>query len=93
MARAVPGRGLASHLLSVIVAATLVAGCDLLPMGSSLDCGTVDPATCRRIADRILAQKLGERPGHRITTLRITDDRGSYDLMWEDGNGESMIVD
>lgn len=83
----------AVRLATFLLAAMLIAACDLLPMGSSLECGTVDPATCRRIADRVLAQKLPERPGHQVKTLRITDDKGSYDIIWDDGNGESMIVD
>ena len=86
------GRRLVRPLL--LVAATfLVSACGFLRMGTSLDCTTVDAATCRRIADRIIAEKVRQEPGRAIQSIRITDDRGSYDLVWEDGSGESMIVD
>jgi hypothetical protein len=77
---------------SVLVGASLAA-CGLLPMGPQVECVDVDPATCRRTADRLIATKSSERPGHRIATLTIRGEEGSYDLVWDDGAGESMIVD
>ena len=79
--------------LLLVAGGLLVSACGFLQMGTSLDCTTVDAATCRRIADRIIADKRGQEPDRRIQSLRILDDRGSYELVWEDGDGESMMVD
>lgn len=74
-----------------LAAGLVLAGCGLLPM--QVECGDVDRATCQRLANGILASKPTERPGHRVVSLRIVDARGSYDLTWDDGAGESLIVD
>ena len=75
---------------SVVLAATL-AGCSLLP--TRIDCGTVDPATCHRLADAIIASTRSGDPTRRIVTLTITDDRGSYNAEFDDGTGTSLIID
>ena len=59
----------------------------------SLDCTTVDPEDCRRFANAIVAEKQRQEPGRAIRSIRILDDQGSYDLVWEDGNGETLIAD
>jgi hypothetical protein len=80
-------------LLLAAAAGLLVSACGFLRMGMSLDCTTVDAADCRRIADRIVAEKQRQEPGRAIQSLRILDDQGSYDLVWEGGSGETLMVD
>lgn len=76
-------------LLGIVV---LVAGCAWLP--PTIECASgVDRASCDRVAARVLEQKRRERPDHRIVSLRVSDPRGSYDLLWDDGMGEALIVD
>lgn len=76
----------------VLNAALATSGCSLLP--PRIECGpAVDRATCDRIAAEIVARKRAEAPERRIVSLRISDARGSYDLTWDDGMGEALIVD
>ncbi len=76
------------------VVALTFGGCDLLPRGPvQIDCTTVEPAVCQRIAQGVLTQKKTENPARRPVKLVVMDPRGSYDLTYDDGSGESMIVD
>ena len=67
------------------------AACSLVP--PQVTCNGVDPATCQRIARDVISQKTAEDPSRRIVRLEINDQRGSYTLTYDDGSGESMIVD
>ena len=84
-----PGRRL--RTTATLVASIIVAGCSLLP--AQIECGQVDVETCHRRAHQILERKAAESPSRRIVSIRITDARGSYDITFDDGTGESMIVD
>ena len=80
-----------SRLVAGIVVAAIVAGCSLIP--AQVECGTVDAATCHRLADEIIGRKRQDDPNRRIVRIRITDPRGSYDIEYDDGSGESLIID
>lgn len=68
----------------------VATGCSLLP--PEVVCSDVFGAECQRLAGEIIARKRTEQPGKRIVRLTVYEN-GSYDLTWEDGTGEAMIVD
>jgi hypothetical protein len=74
--------------LAIVVAA---AACSMIP--PQVTCNGIEPATCQRIARAVISQKSAEDPSRRIVRLEIMDDRGSYTLTYDNGTGESMIVD
>ena len=78
-------------IAAVLAGWMLVAGCAMLP--AQVECGAVDLETCHRLAHQILERKAAETPSRRVVSIRITDARGSYDMTFDDGTGESMIVD
>ena len=79
------------RLLAGIAIAAIASACSLIP--TQIECGTVDPAICHRLADEVIGRKRQDDPGRRIVRIRITDPRGSYDLEYDDGSGESLIID
>ena len=76
---------------ALLLLSTALIGCSILP--PTIECGTVDPATCQRLADAIVAGARAEDPNRRIVTLTITDERGSYSAEFDDGTGTMLIVD
>lgn len=84
-------RGPRLRTAATLVASIIVAGCSMLP--AQIECGAVDVETCHRLAHQILERKTAESTSRRIVSIRITDARGSYDMTFDDGTGESMIVD
>ena len=78
-------------LSAFVVAAATLVGCSTI--ATRLECGTVDLATCSRLADAIIASTRAADPTRRIVTLTITDDRGSYNAEFDDGTGTSLIID
>ena len=74
--------------LAVGLAAT---ACSLVP--PQVTCNGVELSTCQRIARQVISQKTAEDPSRRIVRLEISDQRGSYSLTYDDGSGESMIID
>ena len=77
-------------LVAALFAATRCA-CSVIP--PTVECGMVDPATCQRIADGIIAATRADDPTRRIVRLTITDRRGRYNAEFDDGTGTSLIVD
>ena len=67
------------------------AACSFIP--PEVSCNGVQPSTCQRLAQQIISQKTAEDASRRILRLEIMDDRGSYTLTYDNGSGESMIVD
>ena len=67
------------------------AACSLIP--PQIACNGVEPATCQRIAKEIISRQAAEDPSRRVVRLVITDERGSYEITFDDGSGGSMIVD
>ena len=64
--------------------------CDTAPAyASSMD--YYGEALGERRAEIFLASKTADRT--RDGSLRILDDQGSYDLVWEGGSGETLMVD
>lgn len=76
--------------LLVLGLGMVAAGCSLLP--PEIVCGDVAGAECQRLAGAIIASKRADQPGKRIVRLTVYAN-GSYDLTWDDGTGEAMIVD
>ena len=78
---------------AVFVVAIGVASvaCSFIP--PQVACNGVEPSACQRIAQRVISQKTAEDASRRIVRLEIMDDRGSYTLTFDNGTGESMIVD
>jgi hypothetical protein len=56
-------------------------------------CNGVEPVNCQRIATKIIAQKREEDPSRHVIRVEVTDGRGGYTVTFDDGTGESMIVD
>jgi hypothetical protein len=67
------------------------AACSFIP--PEVTCNGVEPSTCQRIAQEIISQKTAEDASRRLIRLEIMDERGSYTLTYDNGTGESMIVD
>jgi len=83
---------LRSRAAAALVALGLsIAGCSLIP--PQVACNGVEPVVCERIATKIIEQKRQENPSRHVVRLDITDERGGYTLTYDDGTGESMIVD
>lgn len=68
----------------------VAAGCSLVP--PEIVCGDVAGAECQRLAGAIIASKRAEQPRKRIIRLTVYEN-GTYDLTWDDGTGEAVIVD
>lgn len=68
----------------------IAAGCSFLPL--EIVCGDVADAECQRLAGVIVASKRAEQPDRRIVRLTVHGN-GSYVLTWDDGTGESLLVD
>jgi hypothetical protein len=82
--------------LGLGVAAWLIAGCSLLPPGivpTQIACGPVPKDRCDELAAGILRSIRAERPDRGIVRLTLTDDRGSYTAEFDDGTGQSLIID
>jgi hypothetical protein len=48
---------------------------------------------CDELAGQLLRSMRAERPDRGIVRLTITDDRGSYTVEFDDGTGQSLIID
>jgi hypothetical protein len=46
-----------------------------------------------RLSKEIISRQAAEDPSRRVVRLVITDERGSYEITFDDGSGGSMIVD
>ncbi|HUP54396.1 MAG TPA: hypothetical protein VM408_02725 [Methylomirabilota bacterium] len=45
------------------------------------------------MAQALLRRSSGNNPSHRVVRIDVLDDQGSYTITYDDGTGESMIVD
>ena len=77
--------------LAVLAIGLSSASCSMIP--PQVACNGVEPSTCQRIAQEVISRKSAEDPSRRIVRLEVMDDRGSYTLTFDNGSGESMIVD
>jgi hypothetical protein len=78
-------------LAALLLLAATLGACSVIP--PTIECGTVDAATCQRLADGIIAGTRADDPTRRIVKLTITDRRGSYSAEFDDGTGTSLIID
>jgi hypothetical protein len=77
---------------AVLAIGLAAAACSSL-VPPQVACNGVEPSTCQRLAHDVISQKIAEDPSRRVVRLEIMDDRGSYTLTYDNGTGESMIVD
>jgi hypothetical protein len=85
--------GARARAAAVVVALGLAAAACSSLVPPQVACNGIERSTCQRIAQEIISQKTAEDPSRRVVRLEINDQRGSYTLTYDNGDGESMIVD
>ncbi len=80
--------GAALVVLAIGLAST---ACSMIP--PQVACNGIEPSACQRIAQEVISRKSAEDPSRRLVRIEVMDARGSYTLTFDDGSGESMIID
>jgi hypothetical protein len=83
--------GAMRRMLTSLIIAFGIAGCQLMPEAPIIDCGQVPPAQCDEMVETLMRQANEEFPGKRVARIRLSTPTGGYDVEFTDGTGFAEV--